>query len=103
MMFGRSARRTAACWGRIVANGRLGGSGTISVTVAFEVDGVSYRFEEPLRMRSSAIKIGPLPIGQRWSPVMERTDVGDVVAVCYDPADPRNAKLRDNVGGITVD
>ena len=102
-MFGASRRRTAACWGTIVRNGRLGGSGTISVTVEFQVNGVVFRFEEPVHMKSSAIKIGPIPVGQRWTPVMEHTDVGDAVVVCFDPADPRNAAMRDNVGGITVE
>ncbi|MBW3087604.1 hypothetical protein KIH77_02460 [Bifidobacterium sp. 82T24] len=102
-MFGKAKRRTAVCWGTIVQNGRQGGSGTISVIVEFQANGVVYRFEEPLHMRCSAIKLGPIPIGQRWTPVLEHTNRGAAVVVCYDPADPTNAKMRDNVGGITVD
>lgn len=62
----------------------------------------TYEIRESLKLRSEAIKLGPIPIGQRSIPVMGNTRVGTKVRVLYDPNDPSKAYLPDNEGHRNV-
>ena len=66
------------------------------VTVAYEVDGVAYSVTESVRMKSEAIRLGPIPIGQRQVPVMGAVEEGTKVTVIYDPKDPKKAVVGEN-------
>lgn len=95
--FGKDSH-TALCEG-VISDVRIrGGEFPFLATVKYSVDGIEYEFVEDLKLKSMMIKLGPIPIGQRKVPVMPNSNVGDRVAVCYDPQDPSKAHLRDNVG-----
>ena len=95
-MFGKS-RHTATCEGVIVHVARYDCE-SFWLTVRYVVGGVEYELKEMLALKSSAIKIGPIPVGRRVTPVLPHSDEGDVVAVCYDPDNPSSAHLRENLG-----
>lgn len=68
--------------------------------VRYRVDGVDYTFRETLKVRSSAIKLGPVSIGQRKTYVLDCSP-GSTVRVNYLPSDPSRAILTDNRGVMT--
>lgn len=81
----------------IITKFRLRGVDSSSViTVAYEVDGVEYSVTESVRMKSEAIRLGPIPIGQRQVPVMGAVEKGTKVTVIYDPKDPQKAVIGEN-------
>lgn len=81
----------------IITKFRLRGVDSSSVlTVAYEVDGVEYSVTESVRMKSEAIRLGPIPIGQRQVPVMGAVEEGTKVTVIYDPKDPKKAVIGEN-------
>lgn len=88
----------SVCDGVIKSVRQRGGEFPWVATVEYIVDGMTYEFKESLKVKSRVIKLGPIPIGQRKTPVMPNSNVGDRVAVCYSPHDPSKAYLRDNVG-----
>lgn len=69
--------------------------------VRYRVDGVDYTFRETLKVRSSAIKLGPVPIGRRKTYVLD-CSLGSTVRVNYLPSDPSRAILTDNRGVMTA-
>ena len=104
-MFGRKRRlrRMGAVTDGTVLSCDLTG-GDVSawrVTVRYEVAGVPYEFRENLTVVHDTMRIGFLSIGQTAKPVMDGLRPGDSVAVCYNPAKPSRACLRDNVGIAT--
>ncbi len=81
----------------IITKFRLRGVDSSSViTVAYEVDGVEYSVTESVRMKSEAIRLGPIPIGQRQVPVMGAVEEETKVTVIYDPKDPKKAVIGEN-------
>ena len=104
-MFGRKKRlrqNGAVTWGTVLAVDLTGGdSPAWRTTVRYEVEGRIFEFRENLTVTRQAIKAGFLPVGQKVRPVMGALRAGDRVAVCYDPAKPSRACLRDNVGIAT--
>lgn len=99
-MFGKKKRCTATAEG-VVTNLRKNGSDfpTI-VTVCYQVNGTSYELRESLKLKSEAIRIGFLPIGQRKTPILKNVQSGLHVTVLYDPKHPSTAYLRDNGEGV---
>lgn len=89
---------TGRCQGEVVA---LVPHGRHSVTVArvrYEVDGRPYELREPLALRSEAIRLGPVPIGQRKTPKLGSVAPGSRVEVAYLPGDPSRALIVGNDG-----
>ncbi len=72
------------------------------ITVRYEAGGRTYEIEDSIKLRSEAIKIGFLPVGQKRVPVMGSTSVGSAARVSYNPADPAEAFLTDNIGKCNV-
>ena len=68
--------------------------------VRYRVDGAEYTFRETLKVKSSAIKLGSVPIGQRKTYVLDCAP-GSTVRVSYLPSDPSRAILTDNRGVMT--
>lgn len=89
---------TGRCQGEVVA---LAPHGRHSVTVArvrYEVGGRSYELEEALALRSEAIRVGPVPIGQRKTPKLGDMRPGREVEVAYLLEDPSQALIIGNDG-----
>lgn len=90
------------CQGVIEQFGIWGPYNYWRVRVSYVVSGMRYEVIESVKMKSQAIKLGPIPVGQKQVPTLPTTDVGAAVAVCYDPANPGRAYLRDNKGWMTT-
>lgn len=71
------------------------------VYVRYEVDGTAYECHETVKLTNKAIRIGPIPIGQRkLGKIPSR--VGCTVPVAYLPEDPSKAILVGNSGLMNV-
>lgn len=103
----RSTKCTARAVGTIHSLGKRGMDFPTTVVVSYMVAGRQFEISETLKLKSQAIRLGFLPVGQRKSPVLRTIDgqlpgVGGQVSVSYDPADPQNAFLTDNSGRINI-
>ena len=67
------------------------------VTVEYVVDNCTYQLKENITVKSTAIKLGGIPIGQRKVEYIT-AGLGEEVAVKYNPQKPTDAYLRDNIG-----
>lgn len=83
--------------GTVVRRRYGGGHHSTVVWVRYEVDGVAYECREGVAMASEAIKVGPVPIGQRKVARIPSKE-GSRVRVAYLPEDPSKAILADNQG-----
>ena len=72
------------------------------ITVEYQVNGTSYEITEPLKLKSEKIKLGFLPIGQKRVPVMGNTAVGNTAMVNYNPNNPSEAFITNNIGKATI-
>ncbi len=72
------------------------------ITVRYEVGGRIYEIEDSIKLRSETIKIGFLPVGQKRVPVMGNTSVGSTARVSYNPTNPAEAFLTDNIGKSNI-
>lgn len=72
-----------------------------TVYVRYEVGGVTYECRETVKLTSEAIKLGPIPIGQRKHGKIP-SRVGCTVLVAYLPEDPSKAILMGNSGLMNV-
>lgn len=100
-MFGKIPKSAFdSCSGTIEQFGIWGPYNFWRVRVSYEVGGTVYELTESVKLKSKSIKLGPIPIGQEKVPKLPVTEVGGRVVVCYDPADPSRAYLRDNRGVI---
>lgn len=72
------------------------------ITVSYTVDSEVYSITESVKLKSEKIKIGFLPIGQKRVPILGSTRVGSTVRVKYNPQNPQEAFLPDNVGKANV-
>lgn len=68
-----------------------------TVTVEYEVENKKYIIKESLKLKSEAIKIGFLPIGQRTVPKV-KCEKGGTVVVVYDEKKPQNGHIKGNDG-----
>lgn len=96
------ARRMEAYTGRspgvivgLVSHGL--GQATVA-RVRYEVGGQAFELEEPLALRSEAIRLGPVPVGQRKTPKLGAVAPGGRVEVAYLPDDPARALIVGNDG-----
>jgi len=69
------------------------------VTVEYQVDSTTYQISESIKLKSSVIKLGPIPIGQRKTAKIN-TRMGSKVKINYNPDIPSMAYLTDNKGII---
>ncbi|NMM95077.1 DUF3592 domain-containing protein [Bifidobacterium oedipodis] len=97
---GRIRLMTAQCPGLVVSIKSHGMDTPWRIRVHYEVDGIAYEVVESLALKSSVIKAGPIPIGQRKTPVMGRVREGDTVIVIYNPDKPSKAHIQHNDGWI---
>lgn len=67
------------------------------ISVCYEVDGNSYSINEKVKYITEAIKIGPIPIGQRKVPALGSIRVGREVKVMFNPEDPSEAFVLGNI------
>lgn len=72
------------------------------VTVEYEVDQCKYQISEAVKLKGQAIKLGPVPIGRKKTPVMGDIQVGSKAKVRYNTENPSQAILQDNKGIMTV-
>lgn len=68
------------------------------ITVEYVVNGKSYSVSESIKLKSKAIKLGFMPIGQERVPVMGDTHVGAKAEVLYCSSNPSDAIIKDNQG-----
>lgn len=86
--------------GRIVKLNDRGIDSPTIITVDYIVHGKTYTIRESLKLKSVAKKFGPFTIGQKKVPVLPETNVNSKVFVSYNPNNPAEAYLRDNVGKV---
>lgn len=84
--------------GKVLSIKAMGQDHRTMIVVKYTVNGKDYTVEESLKLKSQAIKLGFIPIGQKRVPVMGDTSVGSTAYVMYNPKNPGEAFLRDNVG-----
>lgn len=90
-------RCTADAVGTITLLKSSGFSTSFRITVVYTANGNAYECREFTTMKSKAIKLGFLPIGQRIVPILGNISVGSKVRVKYNPDNPAEAYLPDNV------
>ena len=100
MRKGKRKRCTAETLGTIVKIERKSMELPTMITVEYIVEETVYTVKESIKLKSEAIKIGFLPIGQRKTPRMSDTATGHKAAICYNPDRPEMAYIRENVGII---
>ena len=69
------------------------------VMVEYEVDGIKYVLKETLKLKSEAIKLGFLPIGQRQIPKV-KCKIGESIIVLYNKSNPEKSHIKGNDGII---
>lgn len=67
------------------------------IKVTYTVNDHTYEIRESKKVKSRMIKLGFLPIGQMRSPLLGPTPVGSEVRVKYNPDNPAEAYLPDNI------
>lgn len=72
------------------------------ITVVYTVNDHPYEVSESIKLKSQPIKLGFLTVGQKRVPVLGNTSVGSVVRVKYNPNNPSEAYLPDNIGIANV-
>lgn len=72
------------------------------ITVSYSVNEHAYEISESIKLKSQPIKLGFLTVGQKRVPVLGNTSVGSAVRVMYNPNNPAEAYLPDNVGIANV-
>lgn len=72
------------------------------MVVHYAVGGYSFELRESVKLKSEKIKLGFLTVGQKRVPALGNTSVGSKVRVLYNPDDPAEAYLPDNLGKANV-
>lgn len=101
MMFGNKDNYLP-CQGTIVDVKAYGSDCPPRIIVRYQVDGTDYEIKEPVLMKAEKIKLGPIPVGVRSTPVLPGTSIGDRVEVRYDPDKPSKAFIEGNQGTLHV-
>lgn len=73
-----------------------------TITVQYMVSGITYEIRETLKLKSEAIKVGRIPIGQKKTYVLGRIQEGDSITVLYDEKQPQKAIIMGNDGVMNV-
>lgn len=85
--------------GEIIAFNYRGMELPAIITVQYEINNTKYTLKESVKLKSSLIKLGPIPIGQRKTPKIS-TRIGDKLKINYNPEIPSNAYITENTGII---
>ena len=72
------------------------------ISVSYTVNGSTYELTESIKLKSEKIKLGFLTIGQKRVAIMGNTTIGSIVRVNYNPDNPAEAYLTDNIGKANV-
>lgn len=96
MLFG-SKRNCVSETSGTITKVRFNNNDSRRVFVEYIVDGKSYTLKENVTVRSVIVKAGDIPVGQKKIEYIT-AGVGDTVAVKYNPNNPKQAYLRDNIG-----
>ena len=72
------------------------------ITVEYQVGGNVYEVTESIKLKSEKIKLGFLTIGQKKVAVMGNTTVGSSTSVSYNPYNPSEAFITNNIGKVNV-
>lgn len=71
------------------------------IHVQYKVNGIDYEIKETAKMKSTAIKIAGIPVGQRKIFVLGAVKEGDLLEIRYDEAHPERAIIYGNDGVVT--
>lgn len=71
------------------------------IHVQYRVNGIDYEIKETAKMKSTAIKIAGIPVGQRKTFVLGDVKEGDLLEIRYDEAHPEKAIIYGNDGVVT--
>lgn len=71
------------------------------IHVQYKVNGIDYEIKETAKMKSKAIKIAGIPVGQRKTFVLGAAKEGDLLEIRYDEAHPEKAIIYGNDGVVT--
>lgn len=71
------------------------------IHVQYKVNGIDYEIKETAKMKSTAIKIAGIPVGQRKTFVLGAVKEGDLLEIRYDEAHPERAIIYGNDGVVT--
>lgn len=69
------------------------------ITVEYEINNERYQITETVKLKSSVIKLGFIPIGQKKIPKIN-TKIDSMVKVSYNPNNPNEAYIVGNDGII---
>lgn len=89
---------TGRCPGEVTSLSSHGAEHVTVARVRYEVGGRAYELEEALALRSEAVRLGPVPVGQRKVPKLGDVRPGRKVEVAYLPDDPSQALVVGNDG-----
>lgn len=71
------------------------------IHVQYNVNGCDYKIKETAKMKSTAIKIAGIPVGQRKTFVLGNIKEGDLIEIHYDEDHPEKAIIYGNDGVVT--
>ena len=71
------------------------------IHIRYHVNGIDYEIKETAKMKSSAIRVAGIPVGQRKTFVLGNVREGDLLEVRYDEAHPDKAIIYGNDGVVT--
>lgn len=71
------------------------------IHVRYNVNGIDYEVKETAKMKSKAIKVAGIPVGQRKTFVLGAVKEGDLLEIHYDEAYPERAIIYGNDGVVT--
>lgn len=71
------------------------------IHVQYKVNGIDYEIKETAKMKSMAIKVAGIPVGQRKTFVLGAVKEGDMLEIRYDEAHPEKAIIYGNDGVVT--
>lgn len=71
------------------------------IHVQYKVNGIDYKIKETAKMKSTAIKVAGIPVGQRKTFVLGAVKEGDLLEIHYDEDHPERAIIYGNDGVVT--
>ena len=87
--------------GRVIRIGDKGLDYPWVIHVQYKVNGIGYEIKETAKMKSTAIKVAGIPVGQRKTFVLGAVKEGDLLEIRYDEAHPERAIIYGNDGVVT--
>lgn len=71
------------------------------IHVQYKVNGIDYEIKETAKMKSTAIKVAGIPVGQRKTFVLGDVKEGDLLEIRYDESHPERAVIYHNDEVVT--